>query len=190
MRADFRQVLREETQADHARVDRLLSFFDIARPDGLEGFLLVHKYCFREMQGLAAPDSHAAASLQKMIEGIERDLETLGVRSSLTSSTRAANADLLAIDYMIEGSRLGSKVLKRKWSGSSDPVVQRADSYFSIDPVPGRWREVCAALSDIPADSRRARQIIADTRQLFGMFFDVASGIKNSSGQQQEKVIS
>ena len=159
MPADFRQRLKQASQADHDRVDDLLSSFDITTRQGFEGFLIIHKACFTTMLGLAEPGTDTASSLRAMLTRIDADLAVLGASARPPQSRPLPRTDAMALDYMIEGSRLGSRMLKRIWTGSRDPVVRAADAYFSMEPVPGRWKDICDALSVIPVQSRRRAKL-------------------------------
>ncbi len=174
MCADFRQVLKNETQADHERVDGLISLIDLATFDGFIRFLSIHQSCFRVMRDLVTTESDAWSSLDEMVRRIDADLATMGTSATVGVVSDIHKPDRLAIDYVIEGSRLGSKMLRRRWLTASDPIVRQANAYFSLAPVPGRWRDVCDQLSNIPGHSERAGTIIEDTKMLFALFHAAA----------------
>ncbi|WP_299869953.1 biliverdin-producing heme oxygenase [uncultured Roseobacter sp.] len=174
MCADFRRVLKNETQADHERVDALISSIDLVTFDGLVRFLSIHQSCFRFIRDLVTTETHAWCSLDGMVRRIDADLATMGAAETVVVVSDITKLDRLAIDYVIEGSRLGSKVLRRRWLTASDPTVRRASAYFSLAAVPGRWRNVCDQLSKIPVQSDRAGAIIEDTKMLFALFHAAA----------------
>ena len=186
MHADFRHVLRQATRDDHDCVDAVLSGVDIRCADGFRRFLLIHREGFGTMLALADPRGEASWRLRTLTARIDADLRSLGVGPEVAGHAGDAQGtvDALALDYMIEGSRLGSQVLARHWAGARDPLVKRADAYFSLPPAPERWRAVCAALSAIDADSPRAAAIVADTGRLFGIFRDAAD---RATGQGFQK---
>lgn len=174
MATDFRHILRDQTQVDHTRVDAALSEFDVATKAGLTGFLDIHHACFSQMRTASGPDADLCAGLTDMIDRIDADLQRLGARPSLATEGLDGAVDPLAMAYLVEGSRLGSKVLGRRWAASADPDVLAADTYFSLEPVKGRWREVCDLLAAVPADSTRAATILRDTSMLFRLFLQTA----------------
>lgn len=175
METCFRLLLRDETRAEHERVDRLLSSFDIGRRGDLTAFLGIHRMCFSAMAKVAAQGGYAHRALGEMLHHIDADLAVLQATDLNRSAPTLGETDPLALDYMIEGSRLGTQVLKRRWAASRDPIVARASGYFSKGPTPGRWRKVCDDLSAVPAESARAARIIEDTQKLFALFHDVSS---------------
>lgn len=174
MQSDFRWVLRDRTSGEHERVDRLLSALDIGSPDGFADFLSIHRICFAAMKADAPAEEGGFATLTEMIACIDSDLASLGIPCDAGSAVSVGPVHVLARDYVLEGSRLGSKVLRRRWEASEDPRVKAADAYFSITPVPGRWREVCAALSAVSPDGPEATRIAEDAGRLFALFHDVA----------------
>lgn len=172
--ASLRQALKDRTSDSHARVDRLLSSFDIRTPVGLRQFLEVHHSCFVRMRAAAQPQGLARLGLHEMAQRIETDLAFLGTQPPAPSAEGIGAIHPMALDYVVEGSRLGSAVLKRRWATSPDPTVQQACAYFSMEPVKGRWRAVCLALSRIKADSALATRIVADANTLFELFHTAA----------------
>lgn len=93
-------------------------------------------------------------------------MATLGASDTLVLESDIKKLDGLAIDYVIERSRLGSNVLRCRWSTARNPKFRKANAYFALAPVPGRWRDVCDQLSNIPVQSERAGVVIQDTKGL------------------------
>ncbi len=170
MSQDFRTTLREKTHADHERVDAMFSRVNIAQHDGFSLFVRVHLTCFSKMQEHDSISAEAKGLLAEMVDALTLDLDLLGEAPHDIKDTKSKSADPLAVDYMIAGSRLGSKVLRKRWAASSDPIVVAAGTYFGLSSDPEFWRTTCRALSDIPNDSARADVIVEDTRALFGLF--------------------
>ena len=180
---DFRWLLKDQTSSEHDRLDTLLSALDVSSFDGLAGFLAIHRHCFNAMLPAAVPGDDAFAALVEMIRCIDSDLGALGVECTAGLVPPLGPVHGLALDYVLEGSRLGTKVLRRRWEASDDPRVRAANAYFMITPVPGRWRDVCAALSAVAPDSPEAAQITRDTEKLFALFAQIANDWMSAQGQ-------
>ena len=120
MKTDFRRALKEATQPDHELTDHVMSGFDLRAREGLAGFLAVHHTCFRAMIGAAATPGEACDEMAEMLQMIELDLTTLGANLPETPELSVRKVDPLALDYVFEGSRLGTKVLRRNWAASAD----------------------------------------------------------------------
>ncbi|MEM6438616.1 MAG: biliverdin-producing heme oxygenase [Pseudomonadota bacterium] len=169
---DFRFVLRDASRARHDRLDRMISVLDLGDAEDFARFADVHAACFG---ALGASDGASRATrrlLSEMIARLSDDLLTLKARPPSARPATPANLDPLAIDYVVEGSRLGSQVLKRRWETSTDPAVRAADRYFGLPADPLGWRATCAALSCLRVDGRRAARVTRDVDALFDLFAD------------------
>ncbi len=165
----------------HDRVDSLISEIGVTSRRGFAQFLTLHKSCFITMRAATPPASEAALSLSDMLMRIDADLAILDHPLPAPPQTTLGPIDPLAIAYMIEGSRMGSKVLHRRWSATADPLVAQAQSYFSTPADAGRWRTVCDQLAAVPLDSPRADTIIQDTTTLFELFYHSALFYRHAS---------
>ena len=174
MRENFRIHLKAHTDPSHARVDQAFSQMDIASPAGLIAFLSVHAACFTAMASAQNAQFRGRNHLAELVTSIEHDLDALDVPTPPPLTFKLADCDPLALDYILEGSRLGSQVLARRWASSVDPHVLGAAAYFSRKPNVGPWRNVCDRLAQIAVGSARAEKIKMDTCALFDMFFDAA----------------
>ena len=170
MMTDFRTQLRLETAADHDRVDTLFTGIDIAEFAGFTRFLEIHLACFRMMLTRSTGNDGVFAILIDLIRRIEDDLSTLGVWEIDQPSLQLDKIDPLALDYMVAGSRLGTKVLRKRWGSTDDRRVRAAERYFGFEGGSEYWKTVCNMLSAIPADSERAATITRDVKALFALF--------------------
>lgn len=174
---DFRMVLRDQTRSDHDRLDQLVGSLDISQRSGFTAFAEMHLSCFLAMQSRQSEDSNSVQTLQDMIDGLRKDLLVITDRETVTRSELTHTVAPLAIDYIVAGSRLGSKVLRKRWSKSTDASVQGASVYFQQDADPKLWPETCASLSEVASTSLQAATIVKDTKTLFQLFstaFDTA----------------
>tara|TARA_R110000822_G_scaffold25993_3_gene78669 strand:- start:25 stop:576 length:552 start_codon:yes stop_codon:yes gene_type:complete len=170
---DFRTILREATRPEHDHLDCMFTALDIAKLDGFASFVKVHLTCFQLMAKVAVDGSYSHKSLCQMVNCLALDLDVLGGRQTQTGIKLSAKIDPLAIDYLVAGSRLGSKVLRKRWSGSDDPIVRRSNHYFGLDSNAVFWQLTCKALAEIYPDSHRAKVITRDTKILFRLFSTV-----------------
>ncbi len=171
----FRTVLREETRATHDVMDALFSQLDLARAGDFVRFCRVHLACFRALGSVCAHPGMTAATAD-----LSADLESLGLYGADDVQFSGPDPDPLAVDYVFAGSRLGTKVLRRRWSASGDPAVLAASRYFTAEGDPLAWPRVCAALDNVPTGSARADRIVSDTIAIYGLFMqsfqDLAQG--------------
>lgn len=170
---DFRMVLRQETRVAHDVLDHAFTATDIADPDGFSAFVAVHLACFRAMRSRLISPNLSRATLDMMIAGLAQDAHVIGISEPAAMPPLADTIDPLAIDYMVAGSRLGSKVLKTRWAQSQNADVQRANAYFGQIADPALWPATCQMLATVPPDSPRAVAIVTDVIALFNYFMTV-----------------
>lgn len=174
MGQNFRHVLRDQTRGPHDRVDTAISGFDIQSREGLRAFFRMHGACFEAMLLRAEADSASSKMLRDMIFRIRVDLDCLGSSLGVVAFGLPDDIDPLAMDYVLEGSRLGSKVLQKRWSASTDRTVAQARAYFSMPVDKQRWQTVCAKLAEVPLNTTLAHGITLDVECLFTLFQDAA----------------
>lgn len=161
---DFRWVLRRETEAEHQQLDDLVTRLDLGQVDDLARFFRMHLACF---DGMAV---HSADHrLRDMITALRSDLVALGC-ADRPAPVALAPVHPLAVDYILAGSRMGTKVLRKRWARSDNPLVQAACNYFSLDSTPGEWADTCARLNTVQTTSVAADQIVRDSRMIFERF--------------------
>tara|TARA_R110002012_G_scaffold232467_1_gene405291 strand:- start:11008 stop:11565 length:558 start_codon:yes stop_codon:yes gene_type:complete len=170
MQRDFRHALRDRSRKDHDLVDRMITTLDITRLDDFANFLQIHLSCFVLMQSRASEPCLSTATLSDMIAELAADLDILSAKPKTPPLPLPRKLDPLAIDYMVAGSRLGSKILCKRWGASTDPRVRRANNYFGQAGDPKLWPATCRALTAIPADGPRAADIVKDTKTQFQLF--------------------
>ncbi len=162
--ADFRWVLRRETASAHQALDDMVSTLDLGVVPDLARFFGMHLAAFRAM-GRQSSDPRLA----DMIVALNADLAALGADAPVPDLDLEA-VQPLAVDYILAGSRMGTKVLRKRWAASSVAQVRAARAYFTLAPDAGEWASTCNTLAGIATQSAMARQIIADSIALFDLF--------------------
>lgn len=170
----FRTDLKAKTRADHDRVDRIFSDIDIGCASGFAFFCRAHLSCFTAFSQRMTAAARGRMLLDGMIDGLERDLGVLGIVPAAAVTPLPGPIDPLAIDYLVAGSRMGSRVLRKRWLASTDPTVRAAGAYFGLEDDPAFWQDTCAALAEIDPNSQRAQIILRDVRTLFNLFAAVS----------------
>jgi heme oxygenase (biliverdin-IX-beta and delta-forming) len=179
METDFRHTLRAQTRVEHDRLDQMITTLDIAQLADFKVFLKLHHSCFVVMWSRAADQGRSNSALSGMIDCLAADLEIVSESRHPVKLPLPAALDPLAIDYMVAGSRLGSVILRKRWQTSTDPCVQRANTYFGQPVDPTLWPEICRALSAVPMGSARADAIVKDTKTQFQLFAAAFAKIAN-----------
>lgn len=141
-----RAALRAGTAAEHERVDRLFSHFDLSREEDYRRFLLAQAAAFLPVE--AALDGGGAVEtlpdwpLRRRAEMLRSDLLALGADEPkpIPSPVLTVAAAQLGAIYVLEGSRLGGAVLKRGLSRAF-PL-----SFLSAPQKQGSWRKLLESL--------------------------------------------
>lgn len=162
---DFRWQLKAATQSAHDDLDRLISGLDLQQRPDLTRFFVMHLIAFKAMRQ-QRPDR----ALIDTTDALEADIAVLTDGLPIGFLPEVAPYHPLAGQYLISGSRMGTKVLMKTWARSADPRVRAASHYFHLPISRFGWPEVCTALNAVGRDSPDAAHIVADTKRLFALF--------------------
>lgn len=169
-----RFALKAATDGIHQELDDRLSRLDLSRPDDYHTFLDFHARTVP-----AVESALASAGLGDMIEGwcdhrrtdaIAADLAALGQPMPEPTAAPALSgvAELLGTAYVLEGSRLGGRVLKGR-VGDGFP-----NSFLSGSDARGVWLHVIAAMDRFLYSDVLIGEAKGAARRCFSLFLSVA----------------
>ena len=164
----LRDRLRTDMAPKHERVDRSCSFLDLAQPDGLRTFLRAQLSVLLSVR--CRPGHHATAVQDlgsRMAAALETDLHDLD--GCPVAPVGECRLNATAMFYMLLGSGLGTRVLRRRWLEATDPAVTTAGRYLGLLPPHGAWRHLCEELAERPAEGADADRIVRDAGRLFDL---------------------
>lgn len=165
---NLRARLRLETSALHGRVDRVFSTFDPGCSVGLASLLQAQGAAVGAVRCLPGADAAEALALRdEMLEAVRADLRCLGV--ALPEALGPAYLHPTSVRYVLLGSRMGMRVLHRRWAASKDPAVAVAYRSLGLSPG-GAWRRFCEETGRVPEGSPLADLIVRDALRLFTLF--------------------
>jgi heme oxygenase len=185
----LRARLREACAEAHRELDARLGILDLR--------LLHHYRIFLEISAAAILPLEAAlvsAHVERLFPDWERrsrsrairaDIARLGgiVRPSLAPEA-LGSAGILGTMYVLEGSRLGAKVLLRRALESPHLEVLEARAYLSHGVGWDFWQSFNAALEFHGARMSDDRPVLRAARRAFDLFAAAASGINAPSVQR------
>ena len=175
---NLRLRLRDGCADLHDRLDGAVARMDVREVAGLRGFLAMNAAAFGALACGGAKGVHVGtATIAGLAEAATRDLVSLGAAPGRVAPVMA---DPLAVDYVVLGSRMGTRVLRRRWQGARNSSVLQADRYFSQPDMAPEWRALCDDLSARPGDDARARVVLADARALFTLFLDAQASTEET----------
>lgn len=177
----LRLRLQTETRASHEDLDRTVSRFDLRTRDGFELFLQMQSVALRAIAPHAA-QSTIAECIDDLLARAETDLRAIGAWAH-RDAMEVGSLHPLAIDYVIAGSRLGTKVLRTRWLDADDPDVRQADAYFSVPSYIELWKSFCETANAMPSAGDVADQIVCDADRIFKLYHMCALAPQMTKGE-------
>src|SRR6201996_9611544 len=141
----LRDRLRQATAEAHRTLDAWLGAFDLARLDGYRRFLEINAAALLPLE--ASLEAAGVATIfpdwpwRSRRAAIAADLARIG--GSLRPLGEAPEFNRAAVFgtlYVLEGSRLGAKFLRRSIAASTDPVISRATAYLDHGSGQNLWQ--------------------------------------------------
>ena len=168
-----RLALQAATDAIHRELDERLSRLDLASAADYRRFLGFHAQTIPPFE-----EALAAAGASRLIDdweagrrtaAIETDLAALGepMPAPIPVAPLRGTAELLGTAYVLEGSRLGGRVLKRR-------VGDGLPSSFLGHSTHAPWPAVVATLDRHLYSDELVEEAKAAARQCFDMFLKAA----------------
>jgi heme oxygenase len=175
-RSSARQMLRAATATLHAEVDaRFSGPFGTDRM-AYEAFLTALACAVLPLEraleeggvGRLLPDW----TERRRSEALKQDLEMLGVAvpPALDVSVTTDEARLFGRLYVLEGSRLGGKLLVKSAAESGDPKVRAATHYLGQGSGADLWRGFLQRLEASDAVKSSPQRTLLGAREAFGLF--------------------
>ncbi|TQV70078.1 biliverdin-producing heme oxygenase [Denitrobaculum tricleocarpae] len=172
-RTNCRAWLRGATQAEHARLDRLVSRWNFAEKLDYSNFLLMQSAVLIPLESwLESRDVEADLPdwrLRARSTALLKDLATLNL-SALPPVAMSFDVSLSAkmgILYVLEGSRLGGRVLARAVEGSLEPLPV---SFLLHGSETGLWQSFRQRLGQLPHDPRLWEEMAQAARKVFELY--------------------
>lgn len=171
--SDARSALRAATAAEHERVDRAFGAFDLSERAGYTAFLRGQAFAFLPIE--AAIDAADPRELlhdwpqRRRSKQLHADLSALGVTRPVTGDWDGfrSREDILGAIYVVEGSRLGGRMLAR--SVPADLPCSFIDTSDS-----SRWRNLIEVLDKLLISDEQLKLAIDAARRAFALFEDGA----------------
>ncbi len=168
--------LRRETEHLHAAVEAAFAAFDLTARAGLGRFLTA-----QVMAVGVAEDELDRGGIDRLVDdwpsrrrkrAALADLAWLAIPAPAAEMANSrlhldtAGRQLGAL-YVLEGSRLGGRILARQLEDSTDELVRRATRFLRPPPRPGGWASFLALLENLSPARNELLGGAADTFRLF-----------------------
>lgn len=167
---DAHRVLRDDTRDAHDAVDAVYGGFDLADRRSYAAFLSAHAAIVLPLEtmlddaGIATlvddwPDRRRAPAIAADLTALSRPLPP-----PLACPPVAGDAGLLGALYVLEGSRLGGRMLARQVA-SDFPR-----EYLDPDQPTGHWSKLLVRLEELLYTDHRVTEAIVSARAVFASF--------------------
>lgn len=162
----LRDRLRSDTARYHRKVDETFSRFDVARRGDLVTLFWAQLSAIEAVRCRSGAGQESVERLRRDIAAaLEVDLDHLGGQKAKPLGLCLAAP--LAVEYILLGSRAGTRLLARRWCETRDGRVAGAAAYFKLEPTGRTWRGLCEELSCMPPHGEEADRIVKDAIAIF-----------------------
>jgi heme oxygenase len=173
----LRNLLRHSTTAAHAAVDRHFAAMLAAGLSGYTDFLRASAAAVLPLeQALAAARVHEILpdwDARARSTALRDDLAALGAGMPMVRADVAAaggEARQFGMLYVLEGSRLGAKILARDAQASADARIRAATRYLRHGEGQRFWPSFVERLEASAAAARAPHEAVAGARAAFALF--------------------
>ncbi|MAP95559.1 MAG: hypothetical protein CMK07_11470 [Ponticaulis sp.] len=173
--------LRQDTRICHDRVDDVFGKLDFTTREGVCTFL---QWNLRAYSCLDEWCRQSCLLLPERSTMIEEDLNVLGFESETNSLTPPDQpADPEGVAYVVLGSTMGARVLRKIWQTSTDETVLRAGRFLCDNSLDIPCRDLMASLKSQPHLGEKADRMVETAIQTFDVFLR-----SSQQAEQTEKV--
>ena len=174
------RFLRTATRPWHDRVEAAFAPFDLRTVEGLAGFLIRQAAAHLPLE--AELDARGMVHLlpdwpeRRRSGALMADLDHLGVVAAIepVRANLPTPGHMFGALYVLEGSRLGGRLLQRQLADSPDALVRSATKYLNHPGAPAGWAGLVAALDAIsPTEPQRA-DLLSGAEQAFSLYYQAA----------------
>jgi heme oxygenase len=173
----IRERLRQAGAELHQQVDALFSSYRLTDLEGYSAFLVAHAWALFPMEEMLEASGIEAMmpewNQRRRRFALAEDLAVLGVAIPAYEALQTCTneATLWGYAYVLEGSRLGAKMISRHVAGSDEPLVRAATHYLNHAPQPGQagWPAFLAELERRAAEWKED-DLFKGQSQAFGLF--------------------
>jgi heme oxygenase len=187
----LRTYLRLETRPLHETIDRAFSRFSLQDDRGLERFLTAQAGALRPLE--AALEAGGDGGIERLmpdwparrraplLDSLQAEVPRLRIDPFRT------DAEMLGAAYVLEGSRLGARILLGHIVGRQSRMARLGIAFLSHDPGGPHWRAFLARLERYGADETRSESL-SGAVQAFRLFERSASAIRAASEIPLERI--
>ncbi|MDT3720217.1 biliverdin-producing heme oxygenase [Pseudomonas oryzihabitans] len=182
----IREMLRAEGGALHGQVDAAFGRYALHRRSDYTAFLQAHAQALFGLEALLERSGIERLlpdwAERRRTQALGADLQRLQVASPQAEVFERTldEGECWGVAYVLEGSRLGSRLLDRHAGESPDEGVREARAYLGHVPPKGAWPAFLERLDDAGGDPALHPAMLAGQRLAFAVF--LAAGQRYAPG--------
>lgn len=190
------RLLKLSTQRCHDRVDHAFERFDLKTASGYRGFLQAHGHvvpqCEHHLADASIHDRFPGWMGTMRTQELFQDMDVLSLaRPSepvvpIGSGYRASDAYLIGLMYVLEGSRLGGRVLAKRVEENEDALSRSATRYLRHDGGVS-WRSFLDRLAAFQFTADQTEICVNSAVETYGLFERAAAGRPEGYGATDGK---
>lgn len=164
----LRDRIRSDTSMEHKRLDDCVSNLSLRSKSGLSVYLRSHLTAYNVIskQVKNAPDY-----IGKRARLAIKDLEILGSNSErIDFSFILGPVEPIGLQYVIEGSHLGARILVREWALSLDDRVKAAKFFINDTSLAEPWKSTINVLKSTESNSSKSDKVVETANNCFQLF--------------------
>ena len=183
--------LKRATDAAHERLDTGLSRFELSDANGYRRFLLVHAVAFPPLERALADGGfdHQCSgwATGQRRHALSDDLLGLDIESvAYTEVPAVRGATAWGVAYVLEGSRLGGKLLARRVAAGGNPRAI-GNARFLNSPATVPWSRFIERLDGALASQDDLAAAAAGASMAFATFNAAFEGVAGAESESTEK---
>ncbi len=166
----LRARLRADMWASHYDLDRKVSQFDLATRCGFVHFLLMKSVALSSVIPIPRGGrSVIKEGINELLARVAKYLRVIGAMDDVETA-EIGPFHVLAIDYLIAGSRLGTQLLRQRWLAAGDPNINQVSASFYSPGYIKVWKPFCAETNRTSAVGETADQIVTHGNLVFKFY--------------------
>ena len=188
-----RAWLKSRTDAVHARLDADLSTFDLTQLDEYRAFLAVHRLALPVLERAIAESEFSlrlpAWDGSQREDALAADLEGTGQQTpAATTQPKLTTEHAWGVAYVLEGSRLGGKVLTRRAMRSADERVRENTKFLSHRGTI-RWPEFIAKMEVALVGAASRERALDGAMLAFQTYTDAFAAVRGEGANRERTTL-
>ena len=177
---DLRVILRSKTASAHAQLDLALGEYNLTRRSDLSNYLRVHYLARLHLEDIFSTKEMRLSNQQKL-NAIQSDFEVLGAElPQRMKRNNISSYHPIGLTYVMAGSSLGSKVLYKRWTASTDVIVQRAGKFITNAKDNSEWVVFLAHIGSLKVSQNEIDDIVLSANDVFEIYKTANDQVKES----------